>query len=227
MRQFSLVAKLTTVRCLLTLATSHGWFLYQLDVNNTLLHGDLNEEVYMKLPPGYIVKGEHQVCKLTKSLYGVNQASRQWFAKFSTTLISHGFIQTKSDYSLFTRSQGSSFIALLVYVDDIVLASDFVDAINQFIQFLNNEFKLKDLGDLKFFLGLEIAQTSKGLSICQRKYTLEILEDCGLLAAKPSKFPMETNLKLLGIVVMLLLIVLVIEDLLPVDECQILCIWTL
>jgi hypothetical protein len=70
---------------------------------------------------------------------------------------------------LFTGFQGSSFIALLVYVDDIVLASDSADAVKQFIQFLNNEFKLKDLGDLKFFLGLEIARTSKGLSLCQRK----------------------------------------------------------
>jgi hypothetical protein len=190
------VAKLTTVRCLLALAAAQGWFLHQLDVNNAFLHGELNEEVYMKLPPEYTLKGENKVCKLTKSLYGLKQASRQWFAKFLSTLISHGFIQSKSDYSLFTRSQGTSFIALLVYVDDIVLASNNVDAITQLIQFLNNQFKLKDLGDLKFFLGLEIARTSKGISLCQRKYTLEILEDSGMLAAKPSKFPMETNLKL-------------------------------
>lgn len=121
----------------------------------------------MKLPPGYMIKGENKVLKLTKSLYGLKQASRQWFAKFSNTLLSHGLTRSKSDYSLFTQFQDTSFLALLVYVDDIVLASDSVDTINQFIQFLNNQFQLKDLGDLKFFLGLEIACNSKGISLCQ------------------------------------------------------------
>jgi hypothetical protein len=111
-------------------------------------------------------------------------------------LIHHGFLQSKSDYSLVTKVQGKVFIALLIYVDDIVLASNDVDSITQLIVFLNTKFKLKDLGTLKFFLGLEIASTSKGISLSQREYALEILEDSGLLAVKPSKFPMETNLKL-------------------------------
>lgn len=106
------------------------------------------------------------------------------------------FTQSKSDYSLFTRTQGSVFIALLVYVDDVILASNDSTAITQFITSLNQQFKLKDLGTLKFFLGLEVARLAKGISLSQRKYALEILEDSGLLAAKPSKFPMEQNIKL-------------------------------
>jgi hypothetical protein len=90
-------------------------------------------------------------------------------------LIKLGFIQSKNDYSLFTRLQGSSFLVLLVYVDDIVLAGNDTRAISTFIELLNQQFKLKDLGPLKFFLGLEIARTSSGIYLSQRKYSLELL----------------------------------------------------
>jgi hypothetical protein len=193
---FSPVAKMTTVRCLLALAAAKNWIIHQLDVNNAFLHGDLHEEVYMKMPPGFGTKGESKVCRLTKSLYGLKQASRQWFSKFSSTLIDLGFIQSKADYSLFTRLQGSSFLALLVYVNDVAITSNDSHAVSSFISLLNERFKLKDLGPLRFFLGLEIARSSSGISVCQRKYALEILADSGLLASKPVQFPMEQNLKL-------------------------------
>jgi hypothetical protein len=196
MKHFKPVAKLTTVRCLLAIAAVNNWFLHQLDVNNAFLHGDLDEEVYMAVPLGFSIKGESQVCRLTKSLYGLKQASRQWFSKFSNSLIAQGFIQSKADYSLFTRTEGSVFITLLVYVDDVVLASNNAAAIKQFIASLNEQFKLKDLGKLKFFLGSEVARLEKGISLSQKKYALEILQDSSLLASKPSKFPMEQNLKL-------------------------------
>jgi len=95
---------------------------------------------------------------------------------------------------LFTKTIGSSFIALLVYVDDIVLASNDSKVIDELIVFLNTQFKLKDLGSLNFFLGLEVARSSKGIVICQCKFALEILNDAGQLAAKPAKFPMEPNI---------------------------------
>jgi hypothetical protein len=192
---FSPVAKLTTVRTLLAVAAAKKWHLHQLDVNNAFLHGNLDEEVYMSLPPGFNKKGESKVCKLNKSLYGLKQASRQWFAKFSSALIEFGFVQSKADYTLFTRTLEDSFIALLVYVDDIVIASDNAAEVSKFIQLLNDRFKLKDLGQLKYFLGLEIARSELGISVCQRKYALEILEDTGMLASKPAKFPMEPNVK--------------------------------
>lgn len=110
------------------------------------------------------------MCRLKKSLYGLKQSSRQWFAKFSSTLIASGFNQSRADYSLFARKQGTSFIVLLVYVDDIRIASNDNNAVEESKVHLNSKFKLKYLGELKYFLGLEYARSSKGIYLCQRKY---------------------------------------------------------
>jgi hypothetical protein len=149
----------------------------------------------MSLPFRFNKQGDSKVCKLHKSIYGLKQASRQWFAKFYSALIEFGFIQSKADYTLFTRTLKGLFIALLVYVDDIVVAVDNSTKVSKFIQLLNDRFKLKDLGQLKYFLSLEIARNEFGISVCQRKYALEVLEDTGMLASKPVHFPMEHNVK--------------------------------
>ena len=185
--------KSVTIKSLLALAAIYGWHLTQLDVNNAFIHEDLDKEVYMLPPPGFGNKGE--VCWLKKSLYGLNQANRQWFAILSSTIIDLGFLQSKSNYSVFTMVNKGSISILLIYVDDILIASNDVDAVNVFKQFLDNKFKLKDLGTLKYFLGLEVARTTKGLSLCQRKYTLEFLSEIGLLASKPTNIPMEQSAK--------------------------------
>ncbi|KAL6205555.1 hypothetical protein ACLB2K_022813 [Fragaria x ananassa] len=193
---FAPIAKLTTVRVLPSLASIQGWHLHQLDMNNAFLNGDLHEEVYMKLPPGFGGKGETRVCKLHKSLYGLKQASRQWFIKLSMALKAADFHQSWADYSLFVRTNGSKFTALLVYVDDVILAGNSLNYIIATKTFLSNRFKLKDLGRLKYFLGIEVAHSKNGIALCQRKYALEILEDTGFLTAKPSLFPVDHNLSL-------------------------------
>jgi hypothetical protein len=115
---------MVTVHSFLALVAPCGWHLHQLDVNNAFFHGDLDEEVYMHLPPSFGRKRETRVCKLNKSLYGLKQASRQWYAKLSSTLINVGYKQSKLDYSLFVRSHKGNFTAILVYVDDIILAGN-------------------------------------------------------------------------------------------------------
>ncbi|XP_019181694.1 PREDICTED: uncharacterized protein LOC109176759 [Ipomoea nil] len=153
---FSPVAKVTTIRTLLAVAAAKGWHLHQMDVSNAFLHGDLDEEVYMQLPPGLSGKRNGE----------------------------------------FTKGEGDSFVALLVYVDDILVASTDLGIIQDIKNQLNSSFKIKDLGPLKYFLGLEVARQNKGMAICQRKYALELLKDTGFTDCKPVHSPIVPSHKL-------------------------------
>ena len=151
----------------------------------------------MSPPPGLLRQGEDNlVCRLHKSLYGLKQASRQWFSKFSEAIRAAGYVQSRADYSLFTRIQGKSFTALLIYVDDILITGNDPVSIAAIKKFLHSQFHLKDLGDLKYFLGIEVSSSKNGIFISQRKYALEIIKDAGLLGATPIDTPMERGLKL-------------------------------
>ena len=121
---FAPVVKMTSVRTFLSVAIAKGWELHQMDVNNAFLHGDLDEDVYMRLPHGFTATSPNNVCKLRKSLYGLRQALRQWFAKLSSKLTEYGFVWSYADYSLFTYRKRKIFLALLVYVDDVILAGN-------------------------------------------------------------------------------------------------------
>lgn len=194
---FAPVAKLVTVRCLLALASIQQWELHQLDVNNAFLHGDLEEEVYMKIPQGFAKQGEQRVCRLRKSLYGLRQASRNWYHKFTTSLLDIGFRQSDADHSLFIYSHtGGSIIAALIYVDDVIITGTNSARISQLKRYLDAKFHIKDLGNLKYFLGIEVARSPTGIALSQRKYVLDILTESGLTGCKPVTFPMERQHKL-------------------------------
>lgn len=128
----------------------------------------------------------------------LNKLADNGFAELPSIIVNHGFVQSKSDYSIFIRIQGGSIIIILVFVNDILIASNDVDAMNSFKQFLDNRFKHKDLGTLKYFLGLEVARTANGLSLYQRKYNLDLLADTSLLASKPIGIPMEQFAKFIN-----------------------------
>lgn len=139
------VVKMTTVRLVLALAAAKNWHLQQLDVNDAFLHGDLHEEVYMTIPQGFPNSKLNQDCKLLKSLYGLEQASRQWNSKLTSTLVSLGYTQSKSDYLLFVMFTWSHINILLVYVDDIVLTGDDIAEIQLVKAYLDKSSELKTL----------------------------------------------------------------------------------
>jgi hypothetical protein len=193
---YSPVATMSTLRLLLAISAANNWFLHQLDVDNAFLHGLLSEEVYMKTPLGFKTPKPNQVCHLKKSIYGLKQASKEWFTTLSAALESQHYQKSAADHTLFIKNSTSSFTALLIYVDDIVLAGNNIEDINSIKAFLHSKFRIKDLGELKFFLGLEIARSTKGISLNQCKYALELLSDTGMLASKPSSIPMDPSTRL-------------------------------
>ncbi|GKC25388.1 retrovirus-related pol polyprotein from transposon TNT 1-94 [Tanacetum coccineum] len=185
---FSPMAKAATVRVLIAIATAKGWPLHQLDVNNAFLHGFVEEEIYIKAPQGYT--------KVNKSLYGLKKASRQWNHELTKFLVSLGFVQSKHDYSLFVKAQGTKYTATLVYMDDILLTGNSTQDICDTKVALDKKFTIKDLGLGRYFLGIELCNTAHGTYLHQRKYVLDLLQDAGLTTAKPTPFPLPQNLKL-------------------------------
>ena len=145
---------MTTVRTILAIAASQSWRPHQMDVKNAFLHGDLQEEIYMKLPSGMATSSPHNVCKLRCSLYGLKKAPHAWFGKFRSTLLSFSF--TQYDSSLFFHTSTSSIVILLVYVDDIIITDTDCGLITKLQQLLHAIFHIKDLGQLTYFLGLEV-----------------------------------------------------------------------
>jgi hypothetical protein len=129
-------------------------------------------------------------------LYGLKQASRKWYEKLTSLLVREGYKQSNSDYSLFTLSHKDNFTALLIYADDIILSGTCVEEIQRIKSILDSSFKIKDLGTVKYFLGLEVAHSKEGISISQRKYCLDLLNDSGLLGSKPASTPLDPSVKL-------------------------------
>ena len=187
---FSPVIKITTVRILLSLAISKKWFIHQLDVSNALLHGDIQELIFMEQPPGFVNTNlPHHVCQLKKSLYELKQAPRAWFLKLSTYLLSLGFSASKIDTSLFFKYSNQIPIFLLIYVDDILLISPDFAGIKRLIDSLSSTFSMRDLGRANFFLGIELIPTPNGYFLSQSKYILSLLQKAHMDKAKPTSNP--------------------------------------
>jgi hypothetical protein len=140
------------------------------------LHGSLEEDIYMRQPPGFEDKSmPNYVCKLDNTVYGLKQAPRAWYSKLSTNLCEFGFTPSKADTSLFYFEKDGITIFVLVYVDDIIVASSSSKATEGLMCKLNQEFALKDLGDLHYFLGIEVHKVTNGVILSQDKYASDLL----------------------------------------------------
>lgn len=149
---FAHVAKINTIRVLLSLAANLDWPLHQLDVKNAFLNGDLAEEVYMDLPPGFNNNKEGSVCRLKKALYGLKQSPKAWFDRFSKTVQQLGYKQAHTDHTLLHHRVKDKIAILIVYVDDIIITGNNLEEMERIKKHLAATFEMKDLGKLRFFL---------------------------------------------------------------------------
>ena len=154
-----------------------------MDVNNAFLHGDLQEEIYMEQPPGFVQSDSSLVCGLKKSLYGLKQAPRAWYAKMDRCLLDSGFSRCHSDTNVYTKRVGDHLLLLVLYVDDLILTGSDPSLIAHVKTHLKKKFEMTDLGPLHYFLGLQVLQTKEGISLSQPKYACDLLccfhmEDC-------------------------------------------------
>ncbi|CAN7110381.1 unnamed protein product [Brassica rapa subsp. narinosa] len=194
---FSPVIKTTTIRLVLDIAVHGNWTIKQLDVNNAFLQGELQEEVYMIQPPGFIDRDRpSHVCKLRKAIYGLKQAPRAWYLALKQHLTSTGFTNSLADASLFTRIVNGSYTYILIYVDDIIVTGNDKQVIDQVLHTFADRFSIKDPVDLHYFLGVEATRTTEGLHLCQRKYIIDLLIKTKMHDAKPVTTPLPTSPKL-------------------------------
>ncbi|KAJ9535272.1 hypothetical protein OSB04_un001631 [Centaurea solstitialis] len=194
---FAPVARLEAIRLFLAFAAHMNFKVYQMDIKNVFLNGKLNEEVYVAQPPGFVdPKFPDHVYKLNKALYGLKQAPRAWYDTLSTFLLSKGFVRGKIDITLFLKKYPKHILLVQIYVDDIIFGSTNPKLCEKFELLMKSEYKMSMMGELTFFLGLQIKQSEKGIFINQGKYVHEMLKKFDLTSCTPMKTPMAPPLSL-------------------------------
>lgn len=190
---FAPVARYTSVRTIIAIATSKGWKIHQMDVKTTFLNGVIEEEVYIEQLEGFITHDNNYVCKLKKALYGLKQAPRAWYEHIDNYLSKLGYSKNEADPNIYFKMSKGEMVIIVLYVDDLLITGE-DHPIAKCKQELTNEFDMKDLGLLHYFLGLEVVQKENYIFLNQRKYTMDILTRFGMKECKPLTTPMETNL---------------------------------
>jgi len=194
---FAPVARLESIRMLLAYASNKNFKLFQMDVKSAFLNGFIDEEVYVNQPQGFVDPTfPNHVLRLTKALYGLKQAPRAWYGRLSSFLIDNEFIRGENDTTLFTKKRDGSLLVVQIYVDDIIFGSPNAALAEEFSSLMSSEFEMSMMGELNFFLGLQIKQLVDGTFVSQTKYAKELIKKFGMIESNTSKTPMATNANL-------------------------------
>ena len=194
---FSPTANMTSVRALMQVAVQEDLTLHQMDVKTAYLHAPIDCEVYMEQPEGFEIKsktGEHLVCKLNKSLYGLKQSGRNWNMLLHDHLTENGFVQNDADHCVYSRKSEKEKVILLVWVDDLIIAASNNTLLSDVKEMLKSRFKMKDMGPLKHFLGIDFRQSEGEIKMTQKRHVEKILAKFGMSECKPRSTPCEQKL---------------------------------
>ncbi|GKE34855.1 putative ribonuclease H-like domain-containing protein [Tanacetum coccineum] len=195
---FAPVARIEAIRLFLAYASFKDFVVYQMDVKSAFLYGKIEEEVYVCQPPGFEDPDFlDRVYKVEKALYGLHQAPRAWYETLSTYLLDNGFQRGKIDKTLFIRRDKGDILLVQVYVDDIIFGSTKKSLCTKFEKMMHKKFQMNSIGELTFFLGLQVKQKEDGIFISQDKYVTEILKKFSFIDVKTASTPMETQKPLL------------------------------
>ncbi|KAK4396977.1 Retrovirus-related Pol polyprotein from transposon TNT 1-94 [Sesamum angolense] len=194
---YSLVARLTTIQVLIALASVYNLSIHQMDVKTTFLYGELEEEIYMDQPEGFVAHGnERKVCKLVKSLYGLKQAPKQWHEKFDQTILAFGITVNENDKCIYCKVKGDRIIILCLYVYDILLIGSCIEIITETKSFLKNKFEMKDMGEADVILDIKLIRSTDGIAISQSHYVEKIIEKFGYQNSRIAKTPYDSSVAL-------------------------------
>ncbi|KAJ9564380.1 hypothetical protein OSB04_000346 [Centaurea solstitialis] len=191
---FAPVVRIETIRLFLAFASYKGFKVYQMDVKSAFLYDTIDEEVYVSQPPGFEdPKYPDKVYKLRKALYGLHQAPRAWYDTLSSYMLENKFERGVIDKTLFIKRIKTDMLLVQIYVDDIIFRSTKDDMCKEFEELMHKKFKMSSMGELTFFLGLQVKQKPEGIFINQSKYVASMLQKFGMNDAKPASTPMETH----------------------------------
>lgn len=191
------VARISTIRVLIALATIHKLEIHQMDVKTAFLNGDMEEEIYMEQPEVFVVPGqEHKVCKLVKSLYGLKQAPKQWHENFDKVILSNGFRAHELDKCVYSKFNGNRSVIICLYVDDMLIFGTDHEVIICTKSFLCTCFNMKDMGVVDVILGIRIKRLNDNLIFTQSHYIEKILKIFNHFDCKPVSTPYDSQVKL-------------------------------